>query len=74
MIRTSVRRIATTARRAAETIAEMEAPQAHAIQMSRAQGIAQDGLISGESLLGVLHSKRRQLTNGQPLERPLSFA
>ena len=49
MIRTSVRRFATSARRAAETVAEMEAPSAHALRISHAQGIAENGLVSGAS-------------------------
>ena len=47
MIRTPVRRFATTVRRAAETLQDMEGHQAHAIQISKAQRVAEDGFVSG---------------------------
>ena len=47
MIRTGVRRFGSTARRAAESIVEMEKSQMHGIEVSRTQGVAHDGLISG---------------------------
>jgi len=47
MLRTSIRRFANTAKRTAETLAQMETPQAHGISISKAQGIAQEGFVSG---------------------------
>jgi hypothetical protein len=47
MFRTAVRRFAATALRPAETVAQMEAPQLHGIEISKAQRIAHDGFIDG---------------------------
>jgi len=47
MFRTSLRRFTTTALRTAETVAQMESGQSHNIGISKAQGIAYDGFISG---------------------------
>ena len=49
MFRTAVRRFAATALRPAESIAQMEAPHLHGIEISKAQRIAQDGFIDGAS-------------------------
>lgn len=47
MFRTSIRRFATTAKRAAETVAQMEQGSQQSMSISRAQGIAKDGFVSG---------------------------
>lgn len=47
MFRTAVRRFAATAVRPAETVAQMQAPQLHGVEISKAQRIAQDGFIDG---------------------------
>jgi cysteine synthase A len=47
MFRTAVRRFAATALRPAETLTQLEAPQLHGIEISKAQRIAHDGFIDG---------------------------
>ena len=47
MFRTAVRRFAATALRQAESVAQMEAPQLHGVEISKVQRIAQDGFIDG---------------------------
>lgn len=47
MFRTSVRNFVTTARRTAESLADMERPAMHGINVSHAQGIAEKGFVSG---------------------------
>ena len=46
MFRLRVRTFATTARRAAETVAQMEAPNQYGIAVSKAQGVVK-GLTGG---------------------------
>ena len=60
-MRISVRHFATTARRMAETVAEMETQAGYAMAISRAQGIAQDGFVSGTMIppIGVAYSSER---------------
>ena len=48
MIRTGIRRFATTARRAAETAVQMEASNQYGIGVSKAQGVVK-GLTGGRS-------------------------
>jgi hypothetical protein len=55
MLRTAVRQLSTTSRRAAGTVQhltlpEIEAGARHAIDISKAQGVAQRGLVDGMSL------------------------
>jgi cysteine synthase A len=47
MFRLGARTFATTARRAAQTVAEMEAPNAYGITVSKAQGVVK-GLTGGK--------------------------
>jgi len=47
MFRTPIRRFAATAWRAAESVAEIDAAQQYRINVSKAQGICQRGLIDG---------------------------
>jgi cysteine synthase A len=58
MFRTAVRRFAATALRPAETVAQMEAPQLHGIEISKAQRIAHDGFIDGTYPSAVFYSSR----------------
>ena len=48
MFRIGVRRFATSAARAAETISQMEGPNSYGIQVSRSQGVVK-GLTGGKS-------------------------
>lgn len=50
MFRLGARTFATTARRAAETVAQMEAPNAYGIGVSKAQGVVK-GLTGGKQPL-----------------------
>jgi hypothetical protein len=59
MLRTAARHFSTTAGRAAGTIpkltlAEIESGARHAIEISKAQGIAQRGLVDGQKIHHVL--------------------
>lgn len=58
MIRTSVRRFATSARRTAESIAEMEKPAMSAMHVSAAQGIGQNGFISAIGKTPLIRLKK----------------
>jgi len=52
MFRSGVRRFATTAVRAAENVAQMEAPNQYGIGVSKAQGVVK-GLTGGSLNLGI---------------------
>lgn len=47
MFRVGMRRFTTSVHRAAETVAQIESAQAYAIGVSKAQGIAHDGFVTG---------------------------
>ncbi len=67
MFRLGVRTFATTARRAAETVAQMEAPNQYGIGVSKAQGIVK-GLTGGKypSLTPLKSSNALQLSETRP--------
>lgn len=48
MFRTGARGLATTARRAVQTAAQMEAPNLYGVNVSKAQGVVK-GLVEGKS-------------------------
>ncbi|KAI5211579.1 cysteine synthase [Aureobasidium subglaciale] len=58
MFRTAVRRFAATALRPAETVAQMEAPQLHGIEISKVQRIAQDGFIDAIGKTPLIRMKK----------------
>ncbi|KAI4760867.1 cysteine synthase [Aureobasidium sp. EXF-3400] len=58
MFRTAVRRFAATTLRPAETVAQMEAPQLHGIEISKAQRIAHDGFIDAIGKTPLIRMKK----------------
>jgi len=58
MFRTAVRRFAATALRPAEAAAQMEAPQLHGIEISKAQRIAHDGFIDAIGKTPLIRMKK----------------
>jgi len=70
MFRFGARTFVTTARRAAETAALMEAPNAYGIGVSKAQGVVR-GLTGGKQLLFYLLEKKPFNADEQPLETHL---
>jgi len=58
MFRTAVRRFAATALRPAETLTQLEAPQLHGIEISKAQRIAHDGFIDAIGKTPLIRMKK----------------
>ncbi|THX14909.1 cysteine synthase [Aureobasidium pullulans] len=58
MFRTAVRRFAATVLRPAESVAQMEAPQLHGVEISKVQRIAQDGFIDAIGKTPLIRMKK----------------